>query len=179
MNLQNHIKNVFINIKPIYFCIPDMLIIWQLFSFLDEQTNTIPFHTKHLYIYTWCELKKDHVTYKYPIMIQQILDVIVEIWDMLILVQNFCIFSQTRRFMIVLVKTDTIYNTLLHPTYVKKKNWWEIFLDLKIYFDIFFIDHRNQIRIVVGIYWNRLDILGFNPTRSNNFIRLYIGSLKL
>ena len=92
MNLQNHIKIVFINIKPIYFCIPDMLIIWQLFSFLDEQTNTIPFHTKHLYIYTWCELKKDHMTYKYPIMIQQILDVKVEIWDMLILVQNFCIF---------------------------------------------------------------------------------------
>ena len=129
MNLQNHIKIVFINIKPIYFCIPDMLIIWQLFSFLDEQTNTIPFHTKHLYIYTWCELKKDHVTYKYPIMIQQILDVIVEIWDMVILVQNFSIFSQTRRFMIASVKN-------IHHHCNKNNN---IFILLMIYIKKYYL----------------------------------------
>ena len=144
-----------------------MLIIWHLFPLLDEQTNTISFHTKTS-IYThdanWkrsCDIQitnhdspnswrhswnlghvhscskflhffankmihdciGDHVTYKYPIMIQQILDVIVKIWGMFFLVQIFTIFSQTRWFMIVLVKTDTTYNTLLHPTYVEKKNW--------------------------------------------------------
>ena len=60
MNIQNHIKDKFININPIHFYTPDMMIIWLLYPLLDEQTNTISH--QNFYIYTWCELKKDHVT---------------------------------------------------------------------------------------------------------------------
>ena len=30
-------------------------------------------------------------------------------------------------------------------------------------FQYFFIGHRDQMRNIAGIYWNRLDILGFDP----------------
>ena len=53
--------------------------------------------------------------------------------------------------MIVLMKTDTIYITLLHPTYVKEKLMTNLFR-FKDLFQYISIGHRDQMGNVAGIY---------------------------
>ena len=175
MNTQNHIKDKFININPIHFYIPDMMIIWLLYPLLDEQTNTISH--QNFYIYTWCELKKDHVTnhdspnswrhrwnlghahscLKFPQFFANKM-----IHDCIGDHMTYKIQSRFNKFMTSQLKFrscsflskfphffankmihDCIDENRQHIKYIigvflcRKKNLWDIFLDLKIYFIIF------------------------------------------